>query len=479
MLWGLAVGCATGCAAPEWTARNVVLITVDTLRADHLGCYGYPRPISPFIDWMASEGVVFERSFTASSTTAPAHATLLTGLYPSQHRLRRNGQQLPADAVLLPELLAERGFDTAGFVSTNGHFVASGLNRGFDHMDEPGRGLIPDKVSRPAKLTVALAARWLRSRISTAPLFLWVHVFDPHTPYQPEEPLRLRSAERHALGTFLLGEHGLDTRFFGGSEQLMVDLINAYDGEIAAVDRAIRDLYKEVGETVGTDDTLWVLTSDHGEGLGNHEWLLHGKKIYNEQLRVPLIFHAPGGLAPARIESITEHVDLLPTLLDLVGADPPTDGMRRGRSLRPALLESTGSGEAFAFSERRSFAESAAQTRDPIEPGASASGDVSIESLLRDALHDNYEPGERYSIQNERFKLIWNSELGSELYDLESDPYEQLDLAGSRPELESELVSRLTARLEQLRASALRGEAIPVDPKARRALEALGYIDPP
>ncbi len=189
LLWGLVVALLGGCAPSEWRPHTIVLVTIDTLRADHLGCYGYTRTTSPFIDVLAFQGVLFELGFAASSTTVPSHASLLTGLYPSQHGVRRNGHKLPETAPLLTEALAEHGYETAGFVSTNGHFAASGIDRGFSHFDEPGQGGSA-KAARSAERTVAFAGDWLRARRSAAPLFLWVHVFDPHSPYRPDKPLR-------------------------------------------------------------------------------------------------------------------------------------------------------------------------------------------------------------------------------------------------------------------------------------------------
>jgi len=472
LLFGVLVLLSSGCTPAEWRPRNIVLVSIDTLRADHLGSYGYPLPTSPFIDGLAERGVVFVHGFAAASTTVPSHATLLTGLHPTQHRVRRNGQQLPGAAVLLTGVLAEQGFETAAFVSTNGHFGASGLDRGFSHFDEPGGGRATP--ARSAKRTVDFAGDWLRARTSDAPLFLFIHVFDPHSPYRPGEPLRPVGPARSAHADFLTREHHVGTKLFGGSEELMLELMERYDGEIRAVDAELRKLHRVLTRIADPAETLWIVTADHGEGLGNHDWLLHGKKIYNEQLRVPLIFHAEGRLSPARIDAIASHIDVYPTVLELVGAKHRLgDPALLGRSLVSELFgRATPERERFVVSERRTFARSG--RADGPRP---ASGPLSIEQLTRDAVHDNYEPGESYAIQSRRHKLIRNTELGSELFDLESDPYETRNLAGTRPELEQELSQRLTGQLERLRASALPGTPEPVDAEARRALEALGYID--
>ena len=460
-----------GCGESAWRPRVVVLVSVDTLRADHLGAYGYPRPTSTFIDWLAENGVTFERSFAVMPTTAPSHASMLTGLYPLQHGVRRNGERLPDDARLLPAMLAAAGWDTAGFVSTNAHFAASGLDAGFAHFDEPR----PGTKERPARGTVAIAADWLRGRVSQAPLLLFVHFFDPHSPYQPRKPLVEPPRQRGALASYLLNEHHLDPDFFAGNESLMLDLVFAYDGEIRMVDRALRELYAAVEESVGLTDSLWILTADHGEGLGNHGWLLHGKKVYNEQLRVPLVFHAPGRLAPARVGAVVDHVDLLPTLLELAGVDGSGLALP-GRSLVPLLegREDGGGEERFALAERRSF--DAPET--PRTPPRPLPPRPTVHDLVEAAIHDNFEPGEAWAIQDRRYKLIVDTTRGDQLFDLSEDPYETTDLAAERPEIAKRLRARLEARREALRAGALRGPVTPVDEASRRALEALGYIDP-
>ncbi|MHC4220645.1 MAG: sulfatase, partial [Planctomycetota bacterium] len=167
---------------PSQRSDRILLITLDTLRADHLSCYGYPRRTSPFIDSIAAEGVRFTRAFAPMATTVPSHASMLTGLYPLQHGVLKNGNRLSDDVGTLPEILASAGFETAGFVSTNRHFADGNLHQGFRHFDEPApEGL--ELQYRCAEQTLDTARAWLAQTPPPPRLFLWIHLFDPHMPY--------------------------------------------------------------------------------------------------------------------------------------------------------------------------------------------------------------------------------------------------------------------------------------------------------
>jgi arylsulfatase A-like enzyme len=174
---------------PSQRSDRILLITLDTLRADHMSCYEYPRQTTPFIDSIAAEGVRFTRAFAPMSTTAPSHTSMLTGLYPLQHGVVKNGHRLSDDVGTLPEILASAGFETAGFVSTNRHFAAGNIHQGFAHFDEPA----PEGLQlqyRPAGQTLAEARAWLAQTPPPQRLFLWIHLFDPHEPYV-ERPVHL------------------------------------------------------------------------------------------------------------------------------------------------------------------------------------------------------------------------------------------------------------------------------------------------
>lgn len=326
--------------APPLRFERIVLVTLDTFRADHLGLHGYPRETSPFLDGLAEDAVVFERAYAPMPITAPSHATLFTALYPIQHGVLSNGGRLPDGAATLAEALRAAGFTTAGFTSTHAHWAPTGLDRGFAHFDARPRESA--EVYRRADRTVDAALAWLAD-CGCERLFLFVHLFDAHAPLrpppdhlavfrsQPEEARR-----RHVA--FLTGHHGLPLAFYGDDPGRMLFIIDRYDAEIRFADAQLRRLYEGLRERGLAEGTLFVVTADHGEGLGNHAFMGHGK-IYEEGLRVPLLYHAMDGRLDARrVGAPVEHVDLRPTLLELAGlpAEPLPAGPGGGGSLARA-----------------------------------------------------------------------------------------------------------------------------------------------
>ena len=444
------VACGETPATDESQPPHIVVVTLDTLRADHLGCYGYPRDTSPFIDSLAERGAVFDNAFSAMATTVPAHASMFTGRYPSQLSVLWNGHRLNPSFRTLAEALEPAGYQTAAFVSTMDHFVPSSLDRGFSTFDDSR----PQR-SRPGQRTVERAVEWLATEASPGPLFLWVHLFDPHSPYTPRTAFADAPAEaEEAHRRFLFDAHYLEPAFVEQNERLL-EAIRDYDGEIAHADQAVENLYQAVSEKY-SEDVLWIVTSDHGEGLGNHAALGHGKNIYNEQIRVPLIFHSSAGaIASRRIDALTEHVDLVPTILDFIGAGIDFDltGLP-GRSLHPLLAGDDGRlvAKSYAFSQRRVYRNCAEVPSDK-----------------------ECEEGRKFAIQNRRFKFILRSAGNNELYDLVADPYETRNLAGSGLPQEKRLFHELRRMISEHRAT--KAQTAPVDAETLKGLRSLGYIE--
>jgi arylsulfatase len=475
VLVALWAGCEAGCSrdgGPPPPFDRFVLVTIDTLRADHLGTYGYPFETSPFLDALAERSVVFERAYAASATTAPSHATMFTSLYPIQHRVLKNGLELGDAYLTLAELLAEAGFATGGFASTRSHFGVGGLAQGFETFEEPhgeeGEGL----PYRDARATVDAALRWLEGFDAGDRLFLWVHLFDIHQPHRPPEPhLRAVSpqgaAERRSLARFLHEEHhipgGGDPRAGAGvfrkGDDGLLDFHTGYDGEIHFVDAELRRLFGAFRQLGLASRTLWIVTSDHGEGLGNHDYKHHGKHVYDEQVRIPLLFFSEEPwIVPRRVDALVEHVDLLPTVASLVGRGDvraPRAQPFQGRSLAP-LLTGEPPGvfpERLAFIQRRSYEE--ADRRSPL---------VALD----------FERGSKYAVVGRRWKYIHRTVGGDELYDLRADPYETLNLVDRHAELAETLKAALLARVRALSEEAGPDAGI-VDAETIERLRALGY----
>ena len=335
----------SACSEGAKDHRSVVLITIDTLRADHLGCYGFESQVSPNVDELAAGGVLFERAVAASGVTAPSHATIMTSLYARQHSIGpRNGFTRLTDEITLAEILRDAGYETAAFLSNVVLKRRIGLDRGFqvydDEMSSPVRNR-PLHVERVAELTTRRAIAWLK-RPREARFFLWVHYQDPHGPYDPPEdflghlpyrPLRAESAltvleKQHGKGGIpayqVIGEMRLPSRYR-----------HRYSGEVLYADHWVGELLRAVRGVDGGGDAIVLLTADHGESFGEGGfYFAHGHTTTPDLSHVPFILSAPE-LVPERRPELVSHVDILPTLLELAGHRPPRSA--KGIALGPFL----------------------------------------------------------------------------------------------------------------------------------------------
>jgi arylsulfatase len=321
-------GCGAG--APD-SPRHLILISADTLRADHLGSYGHTLGLTPVLDALADESTRFERAYATAPFTLPSVASLHTGRHPEELGIRGNIGRLPGDVTTLAEAFRARGFGTAAAV---GNFVlrpVTGLDRGFDLYDasfpqrEGGRG-VPERVAG-STTDAALAALDTLLERGAERTFLWVHYQDPHGPYTPPPGLRERylQAEREAPGgtTRLQSEGGGGIPPYQriGEEREVAFYRAGYDGEIAYMDAEIGRLLEEVGRRGLLETSAVVFTADHGEALGERGyWFAHGERLDEAALRVPLLLRIPGAPVRARFE-IASLVDLAPTLAELFGLE--------------------------------------------------------------------------------------------------------------------------------------------------------------
>lgn len=434
---------------------NLILITMDTLRADHLGCYGYPRNTSPFIDTLASKGVIFTKAFASMATTSPSHASILTSLYPIQHNVRKNGHILDDSFLTMAEFLSAMGYETAGFVSTNIHFKVGNMGQGFDLFDEPPRTTPEYRV---ADQTIDRAIDWLDQRTPDDHFFLWVHLFDPHTPYNPLNKYPGQSDdEKKQFVNFLLNQQHVEFDFYGYNRDNLLRVMDSYDGEILAVDRAIQDLFIHVESKSLNANTLWILTSDHGEGLGNHRYKSHGKLVYNETILVPLIFYFSTGTYSGQVvDHVAEHVDILPTIADLIGGKLNDQLLSvQGTPLVPLLLKHYRKfPNKYAFSQRRDYDEQSA-----ITSGANDEG---------------YEDGEKYALQDTKYKYILHTKGKDEFFNIADDPYEMTNLIGRGSTEENRLREALISKINNFKQQ-IETQPKSVDQETIERLKSLGY----
>jgi arylsulfatase A-like enzyme/Tfp pilus assembly protein PilF len=420
----VAVALVAGCRSPEIRREpglNVLLITIDTLRADALGSYGNGNVSTPWLDRVAAGGVRFSRALAHTVVTLPSHANILSGRYPFRHGVRENsGFRFPGDLDTLATVLKAHGYRTGAFVSAFPLDVRFGLGRGFDVYDDRyGKGAERQafrEPERPGTATVAAALSWInqqsapqstiRSPQRSSPWFAWVHLYEPHFPYAPPEPFATRYRDQ------------------------------PYLGEVAAVDAALAPLLTPIVELGAAGRTLVVITGDHGESLGDHGELTHGLFAYDATLRVPLIVYQPRLFPPRVVEDPVRHVDILPTVLDAVGI-APLAGLD-GASLFSAL-----------------------------ETGRRAAAPSYFEALSA-SLNRGWAP--LVGVASGSLKYI---DLPiPELYDEASDPAESRNLAASRPAQLREMV----ALLAQLRAGDRGIARIPENAETRQRLRSLGYL---
>ncbi len=437
------VGRGAAVAAPP-RPTVILLVTLDTTRTDHLSTYGYARPTSPALSRVAAEGVRVKQVITPMPMTDPAHASILTGLQPRTHGIRMNGHTLADPSIpTLASWARGLGYHTAAFVS-RAHLVPSELRlQGFEH--EEG----PEGAQRIGGKTVTSAMAWMRAHRSE-PMFVWVHLFDPHTPYGAPTPFLFRFGTPGDPAPVYRGNGASRDPYPPTEIRVMTAL---YDDEIAYADDLAGQLVALADELAPPGNPpLVVVTADHGETLAErdrtHRYAFdHGQLLYQEVLEVPLILRRPGVLPAGHVlPGPASLIDLAPTIVELVGA--PGFAVH-GRSLVPEIGGQEPAGARLVFSERR---------------------------LLPFSKQMRWRSFEQFSVQNGRYKLILSTPFArTQLYDLRDDPGEAHDLARALPAVEAEL----RGALEQWRASlAATGDtSAAVPPEKVRALRALGYVE--
>jgi len=421
-LWMLVIGVLSlgGCA--EDTPWNVLVVSFDTTRADHMASYGHPRASTPNVDRLAADGTRFDWAYTSVPITLPSHSTIFTGTYPMFHGVRDNGVFVLADRNLtLAEILADAGYATGAAVGSFPLTAKFGIDQGFDFFDDRvaqraedflGERALPRARlyfdERPAGLVNEALLPWLRENID-APFFAWAHYFDPHQPFEPPPPY----------------------------DQLFAS--DLYLGEIAYADECLGVLLDELEALGVADRTLVVLVSDHGEGLGDHNELTHSILAYNSTLRVPMVVKIPGGSSRV-VESRVGTVDLVPTVLDLLGIEVPE--VVQGTSRAPDIR---------------------------------GTGTTPPDALYAETLSPRIAHGwgELRVLFDEDLKFIFGPR--PELFDLAEDPDEYHDLTDVRADDTERMRNALDAFVEVHRSDSLEA-AVEMDEATRRQLAALGYL---
>jgi arylsulfatase A-like enzyme/tetratricopeptide (TPR) repeat protein len=395
---------------------NILLITLDTTRADHLGCYGYPQAKTPYLDGLARGGVRFSRAYCPAPLTLPSHCSIMSGLHPVAHGVRNNGHYLPQGIRTLAEIMKGQGYSTSAFVSSFSVDSRFGIGRGFDVYDDTFQSQLPLKsqnAERQAGETFARFSRWLDSNGQNR-FFTWVHYFDPHLPYDPPPPY---------------------SEEFSG---------HPYDGEIAYMDQYVGALLERLKEKGILDKTIIVVAGDHGEGLGDKVEAGHGLFLYEETLRVPLIFYNPRIFPRSQVvESAVRLVDVAPTILEMIGLKGEAKGMQ-GRSLI-----------------------------DWIKGKTKSDLDGLVETIYP---RENFGWSELVGLVSSPWKFIQAPR--PELYDLKNDPGERMNIYGSSAEKAGELKKMLEREILRLSSSSAgAGGNVPARAEDLEKLKSLGYLN--
>jgi arylsulfatase A-like enzyme/Flp pilus assembly protein TadD len=392
--------------------RNVILISIDTCRADHLSCYGYESNTTPNIDAVAAEGMLFEQAISPVPLTLPAHSSLLTGTIPPYHGVHDNFDYLDKSNITLAEILKEAGFTTAAVVSAFVLDSQFGIEQGFethhDRFESPLEG--NDVEQRQGGETTRVAIDWLEENKGNE-FFLFLHYYDPHAQYQPPEPFASRFAS------------------------------NPYAGEIAYVDHCLGQIIQKLKDLALYDSTLLIITADHGEMLGEHGEPTHDYFVYQSAVKVPLIFKIPGCNKPARIKPIVGLVDIVPTVCSLLKIETPKHV--QGVDLAPIFK-----GDCLSVQDRHVYCESFTATK--------------------------YHANSLLAIVSDRYKYIQTTR--PELYDLVEDAAESNNLVEQRGPQATMMKNSLAEMLEQSVRNDSPESAGEMDARAISRLQSLGYV---
>lgn len=452
---------------------NIVLITLDTTRADHLGCYGYKKDTTPFLDSLARKGILFENAYANATWTLPSHASLFTGMMPSVHGVGYSNFFVSPSVKTIAESLQQKGYTSAAFIG--GPFLVSAfnINQGFDFYDEhldphselkrltlfrlisklTGKSLWHTDGQRHGAEINQEVSSYLKWAVNRQPFFLFINYFDAHEPYDPPQEIRnqmqIRTTLKGNIRFYPLNKqngiacHADKTPLTQSEFQQLRDL---YDGELRYQDQQLEALWKMVENLGVASKTILIIASDHGETIGEHQFLDHGHNLYQEQVHVPLLFYNSGLFSGGR--KITEEVQLIdvyPTLLQFVGLKP--DSGIQGHSLIPGL-------------------------RSNQFPSRPVLSEIDIDSHPRFAA---FKRSQRMILEDS-LKYIDSSNQQNRLFDLQVDPAEMIDQQKTRPADAEQLHKKSNELFRALEMLKHKGSG-KLDEETREKLKALGYIE--
>lgn len=456
---------------------NIALLVMDPARRDHVSCYGSTRETMPRLADFAEEGCVYQNAFTVAPWTPPSHASMFTGLYPGSHGVDHGHLYLERGIPTIAGTLTDAGYETVNL--TNNSFVgyATGLDRGFSTVEEKGdvnrwrflRKRVARAVAKArdgvrdagASHSIRWVRKWLRRRDSTRPFFLFINFLEPHLPYTPPRRFVERFGEPKAIRPMVWrvgAEGGAD--FLAGAvefgEEDLHHLAILYDAELAYLDTRLDELFNDLRAAGVLDDTVVMVTSDHGENLGDYGMIDHQYCLYDTLVRIPLIIRYPEVFdRGSSVEGMVENVDFVPSILKLTGVEAG-EMAPQGRSLLPDDVESHARGSVFAEYARPQATLAVLHERYPSFDTAHLDRGL---VMVREA----------------RYKLIQATDGSEELYDLQTDAGEKANLVGELPEVAARLRANL-AQWKKADAPVAEAEDHAFDARTLSMLEELGYL---
>ncbi len=503
-------------AAPSATRQdsrpNIVLVVLDTQRVDRLGCYGYPRPTTPRLDAFAADALVFDNCLSAAIWTLPSHASIFTGLFPGEHGATHAHGWLDDEFETMAELLGRAGYETIALTNNAWIGPTSNLSQGFSRVIFPKllhgpRGntvhQFLDKVLYPggyvgrwlgavtsedegAKFTNQLLARWLDERDCGRPFFLFVNYLEPHYPYRPHLPHRQLFVKPEAIDASY--QHVWPPRqtvaFSLLKQQIytpaQLKLLNdTYDGETRMLDDYVGEMLQVLAERIPLNESLVIITSDHGENLGDHHMMSHSWCVYDSLAHVPLIIRYPRRLAAGRRKDLVQTVDLLPTVMDAVCGRPIATKSTFGQSLLPPQGGKQPS--SVAATSRAAPAPTTGPAGRAVVVELMTTGSVGLDMAQGMDIRFNIAPfvGMLRAIRQGPWKYILSPDGREELYHVASDPGElnnQIDRHRPTAKLLRERLEQWVAAECSYKPPTQSAGMRPLDPRTRQHLHDLGYL---
>lgn len=460
------------CGGARRAPKNVLLITIDTLRADRIGAYGDPSTRTPAIDALARRGIQFENAYSPIPLTLPSHTSIMTGQYPRSHLVLSHAYTLAPERVTLAEILAERGYATAAFVSSHVLSKDYGLDQGFETYWERwhmlGGGVADALKASGFELTGKAARLWIKGRPAEKPFFAWVHFFQPHKPYDPPAPLARLYDPGYTGATVadvptLLGiwEKKVDL-----SPEDLRHIVSLYQGEVTSADIEVARILDLLEREGLMKDTIVIVTADHGEVLYEHDhYFGHDIMLYEPAIRVPLVIYGDGIFPENAVAGQRARlIDLAPTILEAVGLDPELLGPHDGASLLPSVWrEGRGAERRWGEKQIAGSTKSARAT------------DTLFAEVFPPKPGWKVEP--RHALRTPEWKIILEDGSDArEIYNVASDPLESRDRALDAPDT----LAQLFAAWDAWRVSKEKDFKMTfpeLDAETEENLRSLGYID--